>query len=150
MKIAHIIFSSSVATGLMTLYSYWHSHHFNKQFKEPQLLTKLLSTKGRGLDLKTNSTRKGWAAHLVTGILFTFSYWKMWEKHKIKPGMWHGLVIGAVTGVFGGGIWKITFDMHPNPPKRDFKSFYRHLIVAHIIFGLSNVKVYRLLKRDKS
>jgi len=33
--------------------------------------------------------------------------------------------------------------MHPNPPIKDYNSYYKHLLLTHIFFGIAAAESYK-------
>jgi hypothetical protein len=47
-----------------------------------------------------------------------------------------GVVLGSASGFFGAEVWRQILKLHPNPPRVDFKNYYKQLIFAHVVFGV--------------
>jgi len=131
MKIKKIISSALLATSAMTLYSYIQSNGERKDFREPKLLDALIERSGIEKRVP-NST--GWIFHYAVGLGFAPVYHFLWDK-SIHPSITSGVLLGAVNGAVGIGIWSTVLQAHPSPPYIDRKAFYRHLIFAHMVFG---------------
>lgn len=144
MKSFHILIAGTAATGLMSLFSYWYSRKEKEQFREPQLLGQLMSPEGASESLSPATRGAGWAGHVATGILLTGMYWSFWDRYKIRPGVLHGVILGGMTGLMATRVWKLVFKLHPHPPRIDYKEYYQQLVAAHVIFGLTDVVVYRM------
>lgn len=136
MKTNKIILSGLTATSLMTLFSYLVSGSEEKNFKEPELLA-ALEKKALPEEAKEFAAVAGWATHYTIGIFWAGVYKYLWQKTRIEPTVKSGLVLGGLSGLTGVLIWKATFNIHPNPPRIDFKKFYIQLLIAHLIFGLA-------------
>ncbi len=132
------------ATSMMTLFSYWYSRKYRKQFREPELLNHLL-----GHRENIRGSAGGWLVHYAVGLLFTQVYWRAWKKYQVSPGLLHGILLGGFTGIFGASVWKLTIYLHPDPPKIEYKEYYRHLVIAHAIFGVTEVIVYRSIHSNQ-
>ncbi len=153
MNIPKIISAGLVGTSMMTLFSYLVSEKKNKQFKEPVLLSTLLG-KGGSLGTSLNGSKEntldGWVVHYAVGFFFATIYDQIWTKHKSTPTISSGLILGGVNGAIAVGVWKATFELHPNPPKIEYKKYFGHLVVAHLVFGAFSALGYRFIKEGKS
>jgi hypothetical protein len=126
----------------MTAFSYQVSQDKKEQFREPQLLHKLIS---RLLppEYQYTSTADGWTLHYSVGLMFNVVYDALWQRMKSKPSLANGMLTGAISGLIGASIWKIILKLHPNPPAVDVRKYYYHLIAAHIVFGVFSAVGYR-------
>lgn len=79
----------------------------------------------------------GWLLHITTGTIFTSIYDQILEKTSIKPNVTSGAVMGALSGLAGIAVWRATIAMHPKPPVKDYNLYYKHLILAHVFFGVA-------------
>jgi len=129
-------------TGIMSAFSYLISDSKNKNFKEPEILAELITRIIPDVN-KKQATIAGWGLHLGTGMLFTAIYNQIWQKTTIKPSVKSGAILGAVSGVVGIAVWRATIALHPKPPIKDYKSYYKHLLLAHIIFGIGAAESYK-------
>jgi hypothetical protein len=140
--IPEVLSGALAGTSAMTLYSYVLSSKKNKQFREPELLAILL--KRLFPESKKSTTQmEGWILHYGVGLLFTAVYDRIWRKTK-GPSLPSSLLLGAISGLIGIGVWKKTFDLHPDPPSIHFKKYYGHLFVAHLVFGAFTALGYRI------
>lgn len=134
MKIENVLLSALAGTAAMTLFSYTVSTKKNKNFKEPELLGKMVDRVVPEVG-KPASQVAGWMLHCSTGLFFAFVYDLLLKNTKVKSNIPNGILIGGANGVAAIFIWKATFSLHPNPPQIDFKDFYKHLILAHLVYG---------------
>src|SRR5690606_37982455 len=137
-----------VGTSAMTLFSYLGSERKNRNFKEPELLGQLIER----LPIKSSNQSAhiaGWGIHYAIGISFMVCYSKIWALRSIKPTLSSGALLGAVNGLVGVTGWKLMFEAHPNPPAKELKPFFGHLILAHVVFGVFNVIGYKSALVDK-
>jgi hypothetical protein len=129
---------------MMTMFSYLVSEKKNKLFKEPVLLNVLLG-KVKSSDLQRNDKNpEGFIIHYLVGLFFAAVYDQVWKKTKLKPTLQSGLLLGGINGLLAVGVWKATFKLHPRPPLIDYKKYYNHLLLAHLVFGAFTVLGYRL------
>ena len=148
MQFGKILFAGIVGTSAMTLFSYLVSDRKNKNFREPELLGQLIER----LPIKSSNQSAhitGWGIHYAIGISFMVCYSKIWEPTRSKPTLSSGALLGAVNGLVGVSGWKLMFEAHPNPPAKDLKPFFSHLILAHVVFGVFNAIGYKSAWVDK-
>lgn len=131
-----IILPAITGTSLMTLFSYLASMLEKKNFSEPELLAALEKPALPG-ELKKLDLPAGWATHYSTGILFTLLYEYILRKTNSKPTLANGIALGGISGIAGIFIWKLSFKAHPAPPRTDYRKYYRQLLLAHFVFGIS-------------
>ncbi len=120
----------------MTFFSYTISFIRGKEFKEPQLLTKLLYRQIHTSRLRGVENMPGWIIHLSIGYIFIAIMDCAFLFSGVQPSLWWGMIFGTGLGIIGVAGWKILFAIHPNPPEIHFREFYIQLLIAHIIFGL--------------
>jgi hypothetical protein len=132
-EILPVISAGITGTSFMTLFSYLVSTLQKENFKEPEILARLIYRLVAQMN-KGYSQVAGWNLHYLVGLLFAFYYAKLWQK-KVKPTVISGLILGGITGILAMIVWKLTLNVHPSPPKIKFRRFYSHIIVAHLVFG---------------
>lgn len=133
----NIFLASVFATSWMTIFSYFLANKKNKQFREPEILNELLN--GSSF-LKVSINQKnaaGWVIHYSIGTLFTLIFHFLYKNNYFTISLLSGIIFGLLAGIIGVIGWKIMFYFNSNPPKILLKSFFIHLIVAHLIFSLS-------------
>lgn len=150
MKILQVLAGGIIGTTFMTAFSYAVSEARNKQFKEPELLNSLSKDLEHRAGIKKHSDVEGWLMHYGVGLLFSAAYDQLWKRTKIKPSPFQSMILGGITGIFGVGIWRGTFKLHPAPPTVHFKEYYVQLLAAHIIFGVFAAIGYKIPDRDVS
>lgn len=145
MDFTSISISTIVATSAMTAFSYIYSSIVNRQFREPELLNILvIRWSDRPQNLSKNSL-VGWFIHYFVGLVFIVVFYMLWEKMQIDATLLSGVSFGFLAGMVGVTGWQLTFWIHPNPPDLNFKHYYIHLILAHVIFGVSGLITFNWL-----
>lgn len=149
LQVGKIIISGLVGISAMTLFSYLISEKKNKNFREPELLGQLIHR------LPTSASKKstqmaGWGLHYAIGIFFVACYSELWERTNLKPSLASGMMLGTANGLVGVVGWKLMFAKHPNPPAKNLKPFFGHLILAHVVFAVFGAITYRLTPGYKS
>ncbi|TDO73224.1 hypothetical protein EV143_106166 [Flavobacterium chryseum] len=141
--ILQILISSIAATSVMTLFSYAVSASARELYKEPVLLTYVLSH----LHLKISPNLKNilaWVLHYIIGLLFVIGYHFLWYNEFLEISWAASILLGVISGIIGIISWVILFEIVPQKPNIDFKGYYIQLFVAHVIFGVVAFLVYKL------
>lgn len=127
----------------MTAFSYLVSVSHEKQFREPEILAKLLK---RIIPALTSPTAHitGWTLHYAVGFGFNIIYDLLWRKTPMKPGLRSGVLLGGASGFIGAAVWKMVFKLHPFPPSVERNNYYKHLLLAHVVFGIFSTLGYKL------
>ncbi|TDN95010.1 hypothetical protein DET49_10376 [Salegentibacter sp. 24] len=142
MNTGKILISSIIGTSAMTIFSYLVSNSKNKNFREPEVLGKLIKALPLNIS-KDTAHLAGWGMHYTIGFAFVASYNEIWKQTKVKPSLTSGILMGTASGVLGTLGWKLMFKVHPNPPAKNLKPFFGHLLLAHIVFGIFSALSYR-------
>lgn len=140
MKSGNVLLAAACGTAAMTAFSYLISRKKNKDFREPQLLGKMVYRAVPEIK-KPQAKVAGWILHYTTGLTFAIIYKYFLKDTKLKPDVPDDVVLGLVTGVVAVGIWKATFSLHPDPPQIHFNDFYKHLVLAHIVFATTTLLI---------
>jgi len=143
MEIIEILTASIFGTIIMTAFSYFISERFNELFKEPVLLNLVVASFKIELEPKRKSYF-GWFVHFLIGVIFVIGYHLIWKYSDFDPTWFCGLIFGIISGFIGIFSWHFMFKMGKNPPKIKFKQYYLQLFIAHILFALTVVAVYKI------
>lgn len=150
MPFAAIILSGLIGTAVMTGIMYICSFVNEKTIKVPKILGTMLSFSAT-TDGKLCNTPLcmsiGIVSHYAMGIFFMFCYYLLWHFNYGKPDIFYALVFGLVHGVIGIGIWRIFFNLHPNPPDIPLTSYSIALLIGHFAFALSGIISYNLINQ---
>jgi hypothetical protein len=131
-NIQKIIGGAVTGTSLMTGFSYGVSNDKHQQFREPELLNKLINSllpKGK------RSDAYGWFIHYAVGLGFVTAYHQLWKQPNTNPLLKNSLVLGLATGILGASVWTAVLKLHPHAPKINLKRYLPHLVVAHLVFA---------------
>ena len=142
-----IILSGITGTSAMTLFSYWLSESKNENFSEPEILSQLIKKFPPGFT-KTQADIAGWCTHYAIGTGFALMFNEIWKVSKTKPSIPSGALLGALSGLAGIAAWQIIFAVHPNPPAKNLKKYFGHLLIAHIVFGIFSTIPYKLKNKE--
>jgi hypothetical protein len=138
MKSGNVLIAAACGTAAMTAFSYLISRKKNKDFREPRLLGKMVYRAVPEIK-KPQAKVIGWILHCTTGLTFTIVYHYLLKKTKLKSNVSEGIIVGLVNGIVAVGIWKATFSLHPDPPQIHFNDFYKHLVLAHVVFATTSL-----------
>jgi len=144
-----ILSAALTGTTLMSAFSYVTSQKEGRQFREPELLNKLVRRMPPGVKINKDSI-VGWAIHYIVGIVFCTLYDKIWRRLTPIERMLAALPLGTVSGVIGAVIWKYTFKIHPFPPVIRYKNYYLHIILDHVIFCAFAGLAYTIAKKHSA
>ena len=145
MKANEVFIPAITGTSFMTLFSYIAGEIEDENFSEPDLLSKLYNRIDSNVSTQTSKIA-GWNTHYLIGVAFALIYAELWHKMKLRPGIKHGLAVGAISGVTAIAAWATFFKLHPAPPGIHFKKYYAQLWVAHIMFGIVAALTYKFIK----
>lgn len=134
MVVKPILKSAIVGTSAMTLFSYIISEKKEENFREPLVLADMIARLYPTIR-RSDAALEGWGLHYLSGLGFVCGYHQLWKKGKVKPGILSGSLLGATSGLAGMLVWKTVFKLHPNPPAKDLKKYFGHLMLAHVVFG---------------
>ena len=148
MKSGKILVPAIAGTSAMTIFSYLVSASENKNFREPKVLGQLVNRLFKSR-LKNSAQIAGWCLHYGIGLSFVAFYNELWKREKIEPSLTSGALLGATSGLVGITGWKGMFEFHPNPPTKNLKQFFGHLMLAHVVFGVFSALTYNLTKAEK-
>ena len=144
MEIGMIILATVAATSLMTAFSYTISEAFRELYKEPLLLQYLMTRFNLGIK-GTMKVLAGWTLHYFIGLLFVLIFHFLWKAGFFEITWLTGLIYGAIIGITGIAGWVVMFILSNYKPRIDFKGYYLQLFIAHVIFAMTVVLVYKIM-----
>ncbi|WP_432411287.1 hypothetical protein [Rasiella sp. SM2506] len=142
--VSQIITIGILATTGMTFFSYAISYFSKSKFEEPQLINTLLDRIPNKNQPVCQEHIIGWLLHILIGIFFV-TLFKIGLLYTVLTlSLVSGMVFGFSAGLLGVLSWHLAFTFHPDPPNIDKITFYIQLVVAHIIFGVCCVLLFKL------
>ncbi|HET6557930.1 MAG TPA: hypothetical protein VFG54_11490 [Prolixibacteraceae bacterium] len=144
MEIGMILLATVAATSLMTAFSYLVSEAFRELYKEPLLLQYLMTRFNLGIK-DTKKVIAGWTLHYFIGLIFVLLFHFLWKEGFLEITWLTGVIYGAIIGIMGIAGWVVMFILSDYKPCIDFKGYYLQLFVAHMIFALTIVLVYKIM-----
>ncbi|MFP5042880.1 hypothetical protein [Parasediminibacterium sp. JCM 36343] len=134
-----------LATSAMTIFSYLVSELMSENFREPEIMTVFI--KDLLPTAKQYAPYLAWGLHYIIGFSFVIIYVKLWHSNKLKLNIQSGMLLGAISGIFGIIGWYITLKVYHNPLNTNLKDFFIILFFAHIVFGIFAMIGYALVKK---
>lgn len=143
------IIPSVAGTLMMTSFSKLLSLAYDKNYSEPAHLKALIGRLAPVLT-KEEAALAGWGAHLAAGYAFCLSYIEACEAGKIKMTARDALLVGLINGALAVLIWKLTYKLHPLPPRLATRAYYLQLVPAHVVFAAFVFLVYRMQQQIRT
>ncbi|WP_405328593.1 hypothetical protein [Leeuwenhoekiella sp. LLG6367-2.1] len=138
-----IIVATICSTITMTTFSYLLSYFIKKQYREPELLN-LLICKSKFIPIEASKNHPlGWIIHFSIGLVFDAVLILLWSNYSLSSSWQSGVYLGIVLGIIGSIGWTLFFKTIYKPSHIDFWYFV-HLIIAHIIFVLTALALYKI------
>lgn len=141
--ISQILISTIAATSVMTLFSYAVSTSVRELYKEPVLLTYILTTFHIEVSPRTKQFL-AWVLHYIIGLLFVIAYHYVWFYDVLEFSWRISILLGALSGILGILGWIVLFEIIPQKPNINFTGYYIQLFIAHVIFGVVVFWVYKI------
>lgn len=141
--IFQIFIEAIAATSLMTLFSYAVSAAAREVYKEPLLLSYVMSFLRMEVSLELKSIL-AWIIHYLIGLLFVIGFHLIWNNDIMEISWSNAFILGACIGAIGIAGWMILFNVIPKKPAIDYKGYYLQLFIVHLIFSATAFKVYLL------
>lgn len=144
MEIVLILLAAIAATSLMTAFSYLVSEAFRELYKEPLLLQYLMTRFHFGIT-GIWKVIAGWTVHYLIGLIFVVIFHLLWQWGLYEITWLTGLMYGIVIGIIGIGGWVVMFILSNYKPRIDFKGYYLQLFIAHLVFAMTTVFIYKIM-----
>ncbi len=146
MKTSEIIVAGIAGTTAFTLFSYLISKATGKNFKEPELIGKMIDRSPTPVKHE-NAQFTGWVTHYLIGISFAAAYRELIHVTGIKPTVANGIITGAVSGFPAALTWDTSLKVHPAPPRKRSVDYYMQLFFGHALFGAAAFFVFAAFKK---
>jgi hypothetical protein len=139
-----LVFGSGIAaTVTMTLIMYGYAAISKHPTQVIHILGNMLTARGSYDSLDTKSGVIGSLFHLGTGVFFTLSYYLLWISDVIDFSWMDGLFLGIGSGILAIAGWWLYLTCHHQAPPLSFKHYFAALFLAHLVFALTAVAVFR-------
>ncbi|WP_121666537.1 hypothetical protein [Mesonia aquimarina] len=141
----NIVFIGILATSAMTLFSFLYEEINSGKFKEPHLLNSLIRHSSSIPLSPFKNNWLGWFVHYFIGLVFVITFELVVFYDILEFSVWNSLLYGIVIGVIGIIGWNTMFVLNTKPSNLKPKHYYKHLIGAHAVFGITMGLGYMLL-----
>lgn len=130
----------------MTLVMYGYAALAGQNTRVIEILGKMLTGSAATLSYnRWKSTLAGTIAHFGVGLIFSWSYFLLWNWGVFTLDFGDSLLVGFFSGLIAFVVWGSYFILHYHPPKIDLFHYFLALVIAHVVFGLITVNLYALL-----
>tara|TARA_R110002051_G_scaffold7321_2_gene33672 strand:+ start:2169 stop:2678 length:510 start_codon:yes stop_codon:yes gene_type:complete len=139
------LLSGIAGTIAMTLVMYLYSclsKHFTKVIP---LLGSMISGEKNFMNPSKNALFLGTLAQFGVGIIFSFTYFLLWNWGIFRINFQDAVLIGALSGLVAIIVWKTYLILHSQPPEISQLHYFIALFLAHIVFGIVSVNVFQLI-----
>lgn len=126
-----------VATSAMTAFSYALSAMKGNNFREPELLNKLMHN--QTCNKQNEKDIDGWLLHYTLGLAWAGLY-DVWNKQAHRSSLYKAALFSCFSGATGVLSWKLLFEWRRVKAPR---SFYTQLFCAHILYTFIVSRIIR-------
>lgn len=143
------IVSGFAGTFAMTIVMYLYGSLTKKKTKVVHILG-LMMTGNLALckEQKTKILATGSIAHVFIGVLFSFSYFLLWNWGVFNISTFDSIIIGALSGILAIIVWKSYFTVYRKPPRVPLDHYFTALFISHIIFGMVTVSMFSIISNN--
>ncbi|WP_460513970.1 hypothetical protein [Cyclobacterium sediminis] len=139
------VLSGIVATAVMTIVMYIYTILFKHFTKVIHLLGCMISG-----DQKLHSPSKGALtlgtfAHFGVGVIFSMSYYLLWNWGVFEINFFDSVIIGGLSGIVAIVVWKFYLKLHHYQPEISQNHYFFALFIAHIVFGIVSVNTFLMI-----
>lgn len=140
------IISGIAGTLVMTLSMYGYGSLTKSNTKVVHVLGLMVTG---NMDFANQNKAKilaaGSVTHVFVGVVFSFSYFLLWNWGVFSISLIDSIIVGALTGILAIIVWGLYFKVHRNSPKASLAHYFIALFISHIIFGLVTVNVFSII-----
>lgn len=138
-----VIGSGIAATVTMTLIMYVYASISKQITQVVHILGNMLTARLSYDSLNTKSSVIGSLFHLGTGVFFSLSFFLLWISEVIDFSWMDGVFLGIGSGILAIAGWWLYLTCHHQTPPLSFKHYFSSLFLAHLVFALTAVAVFR-------
>lgn len=140
------IISGFAGTLAMTIIMYAYAYLIKKNTKVVHIFGAMVTgNTGLTKNQKVKILATGTIAHVFVGVLFSFSYFLLWNWGIFDISLSDSLIIGLLSGVIAIIVWRLYFSVHQKPPKIPLPHYFAALLISHVFFGLVTVNIFVLI-----
>ncbi|MFC5283875.1 hypothetical protein [Pedobacter alpinus] len=133
------VFIAVLSTLALTVFSMVLSTK-KRNFVEPSHLAKIFNYHLKDSPSWLNIIL-GVILHFIVGYLFTLIH--LYYYQLLKPIWYNGLFLGLANGLLGALVWYVVIKIYNDVLTVDVKLYLLQLVIAHIIFGLVILYMYK-------
>lgn len=139
-----ILVSTLAGTIAMTLTMYLYSYLMHRFTKVIHILGSMLVGEPNFYSPSKKALITGSVAHFGAGLVFSSLYFLLWNWGFFRINFPAAILIGAVGGLFGIGIWKGYLNVHERPPHISRQHYFIALFIAHVAFAVASINIFRV------
>ncbi|AEL28041.1 hypothetical protein [Cyclobacterium marinum] len=139
------VLSGIVATVVMTIIMYMYTTLFKHFTKVIHLLGCMISGDHNLHSPSKRTIILGTLAHFSVGIIFSMSYYLLWNWGIFEINFFDSVIIGALSGIVAILVWKSYLQLHQYQPRISQNHYFFALFIAHIIFGIVSVNIFQMI-----
>ncbi|MEX2485393.1 MAG: DUF6789 family protein [Brumimicrobium sp.] len=140
------VLSGFAGTIAMTIVMYVYAHLAKKNTKVIHIFGSMVTgNTGLTRNYRGKMLATGTIAHVFVGVLFSFSYFLLWNWGVFDITLSDSFIVGLLSGVIAIIVWRIYFFVHQKPPKIFLPHYFAALLISHVLFGLVTVNVFNLI-----
>jgi len=141
------IIAGITGTILMTAFIHAWTYLTGFEYRVPNILGTLItmSTKPSGkLSEHMPVIITGYFFHFLTGILFSFIYYFLWDYYLGQPEWADILLLGCASGFAAVAIWYNLLRLHPLTPRLKRKSYLLLVFLGHFVFTAGVIASWKI------
>lgn len=143
--ISGIFIAGIIGTLTMTLGMYLFCSVTGKFTKVIHILGNMLVGESNYYSPSINAFIVGSIGHFGIGILFSCSYYFMWNVGYLHLTFISSAVVGFLSGCLAIAAWKVYLTLHSTPPKFSQRHYFLALLLSHIILGFVTIEMLKLI-----
>ncbi len=87
----------------------------------------------------------GAICHISVGVLFSLSYFLLWNWGVFAITLVDSVIVGALSGLVAIIVWRLYLLVHQSTPAISLKHYFIALFISHIVFGVVTVNIYMVI-----
>ena len=139
------VLSGLAGTVGMTAVMYLSAATTNQFTKVIHLLGSMISGESNYKSPGKNSLILGTLGHFGVGVIFSFTYFLLWNWGIFRINFQDSLLIGAGSGIVAIAVWKGYLTYYNEPIPISHMHYFIALFLAHIVFGIISVNLFQLI-----
>ncbi len=140
------ILAGIAGTIVMTATMYLYSNITGRNTQVVHILGAMVT--GNHVEAKEDKTKMlitGAISHTFVGVLFSLSYFLLWNWGVFTINWIDSNIVGSLSGIIAIIVWRSYIFVHENAPDISLSHYFFALFISHVIFGVVTVNVYRVI-----